>query len=362
MAKKSRRVASKFGLRDNNSINKWRRIDLKEFKLDKPLVICLSGNASTTEKDACGFCKRAERMLELLFKNTGKRGANPLDFVDIMGCSYSYGVDVVVPDMTPEEKEDFFKEYPTMQDYINKNPDKVQKSEVGFMQDSEVLSIVDNILLPLCVDDNGSRLPIDSVCKNMSQVSFFTWCHGSMEVVKIFSTLMKRCYELGFEKDDVAKICNSCMQVSYAPITTVSRIPSVFFASQQDDFNFDLAMDYPDLNGIMFKHQAGNFEDDYIFSDRLCVYSSKMMNLMEEERNEHSVALLDRDPNWSIMSGHHNADAMSQMMAWALARVVENSIKNSKSDKYVPMMSLDDMKKELESVKDAFSPEDLMMK
>ena len=56
-------MESKFGLRTKTSENHWQQCEIKNLKISKPLIICLSGNGTKTELEANGFCKLAESLL-----------------------------------------------------------------------------------------------------------------------------------------------------------------------------------------------------------------------------------------------------------------------------------------------------------
>ena len=68
---------------------------------------------------------------------------------------------------------------------------------------------------------------------------------------------------------------------------------------------------------------------------------------------------MGRDGSWNAKY-EPNADCVSQMIAWALARAVENGIDNRKSKKFVLKMPLEELMKELEGIKNDFSAEQLM--
>ena len=38
----------------------WEQLDLSNYKITKPIVICLSGNGTINEKEANGFCKTSK--------------------------------------------------------------------------------------------------------------------------------------------------------------------------------------------------------------------------------------------------------------------------------------------------------------
>ena len=120
-----------------------------------------------------------------------------------------------------------------------------------------------------------------------------------------------------------------------------------------------------DLNGVAVKYErfgdpllSGVAVSEAIF-DSIHIYSSKLRNNVESD--EHNLSLLSRDGSWDSKY-EPNADCVSQMIAWAMSRAVENGIENKKSKKFIPKMPLEDLQKEMEMIKSDFSEEQLMSK
>ena len=358
MAIHTKKIKTIVGRRTPGQLNNWERIDLNHYKSEKPIVICLSGNGAITEKSANGFCKRAEILLELLFKNSYPQGTCIADLVDIVGCSYSYKANVKIPNMTETEKKDFFHKYPTMEAYLKDYPNNITKDDTGFIEETVIDDIINNILLPLCVNENNEKLPVKTACKKLSRVTFFTWCHGAMEVYKILSKLLKKCSELDYELCDIVKMFSSIMHITYAPITKANLSPTISIDSLSDYNNIHYSEQYPDINGVEIMYE---YPDEVVkrFFDNIHIFSSKLTNTSEKDINEHSVEFLDRDEEWNIKGGYVNADCVSQLMSWALCRAVENGLENFKSDKFVPKMSLLRVHEELCSIRDGFKSEEL---
>lgn len=361
MAARIKWITSKFGKRDWSAKNNWQRINVESCPITRPTVIALTGNAALSENDANGFCKRAENLLELLFKNSQNPDGHPTDFVDIIGCAYGSSVRLNIPDMDKAEEAEFFAKYPSWRDYAKEFPKRVMYPSTGSIKDGELDKMVEGMIIPLLKNESGQRLTKDLACKNMSQITFFSWCHGASEVANMLQRVYKRACALGYAEDEVMDILGACMHVSYSPMTTANYCPSVRFDSLMDYFNLSLAEDKEGLQGIEVEREGINLNLQQ-FYDGLHVYSSKLTNGDSVDRNEHSVHFLDRDRDWKIKTPHNNADAMSQMMAWALCRAVENSLQNAKSDKYIPKMTLYDLMTELNLVRDGFDRNDLIQK
>ena len=322
-----------WGMRDLNQENHWQRIQLDDYTPGKPVVVCIGGNGTTTDETGNGIGKFVENHLCLLFKEKGQVHDN----VDIISAVY-----------------------PT------------DDTDKGKFSKEDINNFVDNFLIKLVQDENDELLPLNEACRRLAGVTFFTFCRGHMEVDKIMRAFYKELKTLGYPKEACDVLIFSTFEVSYAPLTYGSLIPVMFVDSKQDEMlnsawkNKETTVHLDDnLNGVAVRYEkygdpllSGVAVSEAIF-DAIHVYSSKLRNNVEED--EHNLALLSRDGEWN---GKYeaNADCVSQMIAWALSRSVENGIDNKKSKKFVPKMDLEDLLAELESIKNGFSEEQLMSK
>ena len=149
-------------------------------------------------------------------------------------------------------------------------------------------------------------------------------------------------------------------------------IPVVFVDSKQDEMlntawkNKETSIHIDDnLNGVAVKIErysdpllSGVAVSEAIF-DSIHIYSSKLRNNVESD--EHNLSLLSRDGEWNSKY-EPNADCVSQMVAWALCRAVENGIENRASKKFIPKMEFEELLSEMEMIKNDFSSEQLMSK
>ena len=177
---------------------------------------------------------------------------------------------------------------------------------------------------------------------------------------------------LGYSQQERDVLMFSTFEVSYAPLTYSSLIPAMFVDSKQDEMlnsgwknNETVSKQDEKLNGVAVKYErygdplmSGLAVSEAIF-DAIHVYSSRLRNNIDGD--EHNLALLSRDGDWNARY-EPNADCVSQMMAWVLSRAVENGIDNKNSKKFIPKMSLEELLKEVESIKNGFSEEQLMSK
>lgn len=322
-----------WGMRDLSQENHWKRIQLDDYTPGKPVVVCIGGNGTTTDETGNGIGKFVETHLQLLFKEKGQVHDN----VDIISAVY-----------------------PT------------DDTDKGKFSKEDINNFVDNFLIKLVQDENDELLPLNEACRRLAGVTFFTFCRGHMEVDKIMRAFYKELKTLGYPKEACDVLMFSTFEVSYAPLTYGSLIPVMFVDSKQDEMlnsawkNKETTVHLDDnLNGVAVRYEkygdpllSGVAVSEAIF-DAIHVYSSKLRNNVEED--EHNLALLSRDGEWN---GKYeaNADCVSQMIAWALSRSVENGIDNKKSKKFVPKMDLEDLLAELESIKNGFSEEQLMSK
>lgn len=331
-----------FGKRNLSQDFHWEKLYLDKYRVVKPTVFCLSGNGTLSLQEANGFCKQAEGFLHLI--NRGKKDKIS-DRVDLVGFKYA--------------KETF-------------------SGETGVLDSPFIDGFVENALLPLFVDIDSNRLDINTAMKNMSQVSFFSYCMGANEVNEIIANLNNRLKKLGYGDKEIKMINNASMHVSYAPFDTEDRsyLPTVRAISTKDQTVGDMAVDMlksngRDLDGIMLsvdkprslygKYRVG------ATSGGINIISSGLLNAFDEMGNEHYVSIVERDENWQIrpfMRGNktrqsENADCVSQMMAWALSRAVNNSIENLASDKYIANNFYSDLEEELLSIREAFGEKEL---
>lgn len=351
---------SVFGKRNYTSDNNWETIELNKYQMDKPIVICLSGNYAMSNNLANAFCKRAERQLDLLLKNFDNRLTVPTDLVDILGCAYGSTAELKLPDMFAENREDFQSKYPTIDDYIEDHPENLSYSYVGKMHRNEIFDLVEYILLPMC-SKNGNKIPVENACKNLSQVTFFSWCHGAREVSLIVKKLSYLCKKIGYNSEEIKTMLGALMHITYAASVNDNYTPAVRIDSLRDDFIFPTTNEYLDINGLHIDIDNANVEIQSYF-DSIHIYTSKLTNLDSSDNDEHLITYLDRNENWDIKENHPNADCVSQIMAWVLSRSVENSLENAKSDKYIPKPDLQELLDEIVDIKNSFNQEDLMFK
>lgn len=335
-----------FFLRTQNSQNHAQKLDLNNPKdiamlTSKPTVFCLSGNATIDEKSANGFCKIVQNYLRLMFNESTPQPAiqqvlQMEKTINIVGVSYA-----------PDKRNKF-------------------SSGTGRIPDETVDELVDKVFLPMCLDKFGN-LDVKIAKKNLSQVVFFSFCHGALEVQKISANLLNKLVKIHQvpTKSAFYDYIYSFSQISFAPSAS-SIFPSVEFFSVQDNTILD-AIFFEEISGKKIDGIEFNISSEIVQKDKkykartLQVFSSKLLNNSSAEINEHRVDIVSRGENWeneisckdgSFKKLHPNADVVSQLISWSLCSYVENAIQNHNSSTFIPKPHLEDLKQDFQSILD----------
>lgn len=339
-----RMTNDEFGRRVPNGEHHWEHLFSIDYSVTKPTVLCLFGNATTTLPEANGGCKFVENLLGLI-----KRGdENILDRVDLLGFKYSKGN---------------------------------QWDETGSLSLGFIDGFVNQVLLPMFRDEKYMRLPLDKACKNMSKVMFFTYCQGQVEANKIMDTLDWGLEKLGYTEDEILKINNATINVSFAPLDCRRNyMPSIRVLSTKDErVGEDIRFMYSpsellDIDGIDVKVDGvgeiyGEKRRDAL-AGSINVISSELLNKTGKDVDEHLIDILSRNNEWAIKefantSGDNvaseNADCVSQIMAYALGLAIENAEKNMASKEYIPNNFETTLPSEIRSIIDSFDKKDLQL-
>ena len=337
---KTRYTQSGFGKRNPKSDNNWTPLELDGYRITKPSIICLGGNGTTDFCKAKRFCATAERWMNLSNHRAGS--CFSYDSFDILG--FHYGMD---------SKDD----------------------TTGYFSKEYISKIVDNLLLPLCVDKNGERLKLENACKNFTLVTFFCHCHGAREINYILSELNTKLINKGYTAEEVNKIYGQSFQLSYSPMPDEAWLPSVRIDSFTDSFNLGLASAFKDAYGYRLNGVAVMFDRKGMFRttpaahahhDKISIYSSRLVNTEENKgyRNiidEHTIEVLERNSDWTIANNAKNAECVSRMGATALARAVANSVKNKKYKEFYPKSPIKSLESSFKTILSKYSEDDLKM-
>lgn len=331
-----------FGKRKSDKANNWQKLDLDTYAIESPTVFCLSGNTATSTRDANGLCRFVEYSLDLLKSNK----VNDIkDKVDIVGFKYAkHSSSSKIGDLTPEFVEEF----------NNK------------------------VLVPLFKDKNGQKLDLNSAMRNMSKISFFSYCVGAREVNDIMQNFNSKLEELGYSLTEISLINNAGKHVSFAPFDNVRNyLPTVRIISTQDEIigqdveGYLKDKEMEDFEGVLISKDNAGYIYGHKTQNAMCgginIISSKLLNAFENAGNEHFINIIDRDEDWNLKPFQRdgdsllsdNADCVSQMLSWSLSRAVDNSFENEKSNVYIPNNFETELYAELESIKDSFGKERL---
>lgn len=329
MEQENRQSTVEIGKRNLNAENHWELLDLEDLRFEKPTVLCFSGNTTIKNEDANGLAKMVENYLGLMF--TPKQDYHLFDHVDILGVKYAQLL-----------------------------------KDTGHLNQSAVEQIA-NAIFSLLVDGRGQRLNLEQAKQNMSRITFFTFCAGNRELVKVIGTLNQKLADVGYEADEIHAINRASLEVSYAPQNIMYNcIPSVRVLSQDDDVVGMIHFNALEFSGVITESQFGQLNGIHLHQDApgtfygsannkataqsIQIISSGLVNTFfdsnqpNRKNDDHIIAVTARDHDWNLQPTiiddvphrSSNADCVSQMMAWALCKGVENSLQNFQADKYIP--------------------------
>ena len=328
-----------FGRRNLWKENHWEEMDIEDYVVNKPVLLCLGGNGVIDRAKATRFCATAERFIGL------KQGEEKelYNMVDLLGFCY-----------TP-------------------NP---TRPTIGEFDDEQRNLIVDNIFMKLCVDAQGRVLPIDKTIKNFSLITVFTHCWGAREISRIGMDVQRKMMKLGYSEADVQSAFNQIFHLTYAPYTDHTCFPCLRINSFIDSEHRGIHKTYKEvyeetLNGIALHFdKAGYFrrsKNPILKVPIISIYSSQLINTKENsnKRNlidEHAIEVLERNYDWT--QGHQqkgglNADVVSKMASFCLAKAMATSIQNQRSEVLIPKDDMEELYKALEEFREDCLPEEL---
>lgn len=333
-----------YGLRKMGEKNHWQGgLNNSDFKITKPIIICLPGNGVIDSKKANGFCKLIDGLVGASqHTSKSKDGA-----IDILGVSYG------------------------------RDSHAQTAGDINKQESSEFVS---KLLMPLCVDKNNNRLKLDKVCANMTLITFCTHCYGATALVSIMKALSQQLAEVGFSKEDVKKIKSSLCQIAYSAYTNNAPVPTIRIDSMTDSHNMSLANNFKkvygyELNGVaiqydkegMFRNAPSSYDES---QEILSIYSSRLLNVKSNRDlskliDEHTIEYLERGDKWKLTDKSKrakNADIVSYMMAYSIAWSVAKSIEGHEKGKLQSRNNLDkQLAPDLLDITKIYTPEELMM-
>lgn len=339
-----------------NGKSRFKTLNPSECPMDGVNVLLFGGNMTLSDKEAENLGGILENFLKLLYEKVDLKDGKPLrEKIHIL--PFVYG--------------------------------QLANGDTGRFTKDTTYAIAEKLLLSRCLDKSGNRLCVEEACKQMSKTVFFTYCHGAVELDKIIFAFGGMLKEKGYSEKEVGEILNATGQVSFAPeYGGASALPTINFNTKYDpttnNYKNELLKHegmFKPYDGIELRYfPKGKFwdKDDEKFAESVGVYSAKYLNAFEDNCYEHLLSYLKRNEKWDIIARNHlgqslsgddargekvvspNADASSQMMAWALCRLVEHGLDNLDTNAYKPRMPFTKLMDELRSIKDSFEPEQLL--
>lgn len=335
----------------------FHEISPNKYKMDGHQVFVLGGNMTIDEASASRQGVIVDNLLRLLYENIENEDGKPLRD-DIHILSFAYGI---------LDEEDMS----------------------GSFTDGTIKAIADKMFMQKCTNKDGTRLDLDEAKRGLSQITIFSFCHGAIVANKIIAAFQESLAEKGYEDYEIRQMLDVMGQVSYAPeFGVMNLIPTIRFDSKEDKSVYNYKQLLVRSEGIFNSYEPiefrrfpqgrfWDFQRDEA-AETINVFSFKMLNAFEKSIDEHSVGYIKRNPDWSLVPrdchGYPqrdkdepgdfrvspNADAVSQMAGWALSRLVDNGVKNYRSNKYIPRMPFHMIMNEMQSIYESFDYESLM--
>ncbi len=307
------------GKRNLDSENKWEEIDIDNYRIKKPTVLCLGGNGSISPKKANSLCKIAQNLVGLKQPTTKNEFATTED-VDFVGIAYGR---------------------------YSKN------DNTSFLTDEESKEIVDKIFLPMCKDENGNVLPREKILKNFNMVTIFSHCYGAKEASIMLGRTINKMSNMGIDMATACDAVNQIFAVSYAPFEECG-CPSLQIIPMKDQ----VLIGGPNFSDISHRFLMDKFLCDknkgkgtVAFKEDSFTISLIVSDMTDNVSDEHGVIVASRDEAWQFMEDDtYFGDEVSQVMGNALAKSISNSIQNFNSETFTPKPSLDEILEETKSI------------
>lgn len=309
--------------------NHWEEVDIKNFRVKKPLVLLLGGSGTLSDEASNGNVKIVETFLGVFNQD-----------VDLLGVTYNHA-------FTDEE------------------------------QMASVDEIVANIFVPI-LTKNGKRLTLQSALKKMRNITIFAHCYGDFKILTMLvNKLNEQMTKLKYSADEIKKITKQIFVVSYGtnPRQKIERdIKSFTVISASDEYWLDPELDtlrMLDAKDVkiskkdrqkfenLSKDAAGELRSYKFYeeNERCFIFAENEDNirvatgmLHKKDDGDHSFGELKRQEDWKIgEKASKTGDYVSRCLACALCHSVANSILNNKSKKFVEI-DMADLRAELENI------------
>lgn len=309
--------------RRNTQINQthWESLD-PFFTITKPTIICLGGNGTKGSEQANHICKVAQSLIGLKDK-TFENEWPTTDDVDLIGISYG-------------------------EEYLVSTFGKKSVNKSTQLTNKEREAIVHQLFTPLLIK-NGQRFSTDELLKNMSLLTFFSFCQGANETKQFITRLEQHMLFHGYTLTECEQALNQIVSVSYAPSIPVPYVKRFDIKSLEDQY-FSYGHEYERDTGYFEGYLTGNTialdnPDKYFpYTNGMTLYSDKLANnypLLAE----HRLSIIERNlDNWQLEANTaegpvymgENADKASQCAGYVLATSVANGLNNQLTNSFIP--------------------------
>lgn len=314
----------------NNQIPETHWEDLgTSYKITKPTIICLGGNGTRGSEQANHICKIAEGLVGLKDKTIENEWPTSED-VDIIGISYG-------------------------EEYAISSFGKKVTNRSAHLTSKEHQQIFYQLFTPL-ISNNGQKLSDEDLLKNMSLLTFFSFCQGAHETKAFVTKLEQHMLLQGYSMDLCEQALNQIVSVSYAPMATVPYVKRFDIKSLEDQY-FYYGHEYERDTGFYEFTLRGNHlaldkpDDRFPFENGMTLYSSQLADSYYVS-SEHNLSIIERNlNNWKLESPSpdgpvymgENADKASQCMGYVLASSVVCGLNNQLTSSYTPKPEIPDL-------------------
>lgn len=300
--------------------NHWEELPSDLYRITKPTVLCFGGNGTITSREANAMCKIAQGLVGLKLPSTKNEFATATD-VDFVGIGYG------------------------------RNQQSLK--ETGGLTEAEKDNFVKNIFINLCINEDGKILPNHQIIKNFNQITFFTHCYGSNEVSSLIGRTYRNMLKLGIDDTTANNALDQMFAVSYAPYNkcacpNLQVIPMKDIPLRTGAKDSEISKLFIESRLQSSDQTAGTvaYKEDDITASVL------VSGMLKRRLDEHPIFYASRNENWQFIKSKNAefGDEVSQVMGYALASSISNSIQNQHSDTFTPKPSIDQVLEDAQSI------------
>lgn len=306
-------------------------IDNRNYKITKPIIFCFSGAGTIKDEYANWLCKIAG---DLVGAKDSLQKNETFEMIDILGIVYSSN----------------------------------NSNNYGVVDNKELECLFNKIIQPLLYDEKNRLLPTNQVAKNLSLITFFSFCYGSEIVYLLCNKIVNKLLSFNYSYKEILLIMSSMMHVSYAPFCHSSLTPMISVLSSKDKFNAIKLLNYNyenSQNKIITKlnsNEISYISIDEIHPDErlgilfpeLAIFCQNLSNRLNND--EHNPINISREHNtWSSVINTQSSDCVSQMIGYTLALSLTNGLDNLNSNTLIKKPSFSTYKNDLIEIMNGFN-------